>query len=75
MYPVLNGSSSMNISDASGLAVVGTTIVFNCSKPGEVTVGANASTCTDNGQWVPDPNQIHLDCKGTSNFNCRGMLI
>ena len=39
MYPVLNGSSSMNISDDSDLAVVG-----------EVTVGANASTCMDNGR-------------------------
>ena len=54
----------MYIPDTSGLAVVGTTIVFNCSKPEEVIVGANPSTCMDNGQWAPDPALIHLDCKG-----------
>ena len=66
-YPVLN-RSSLYILDTSGLAVVGTTIVFNCLKPGEVIVGANTSTCMDNGQWAPDPTQILLDCKGTNNL-------
>jgi hypothetical protein len=61
-YPILNGSS-LYILDASGLAVVGTIIAFSCSKPGEVIIGANASTCLDNGKWEPDPNQVQLDCK------------
>ena len=65
-YPALDGSS-LHISGASGVAVVGTTIAFGCSKPGEVIVGANTSTCTDNGEWAPDPNQVHLECKGIIN--------
>ena len=56
--------SSLYILDYSEPAVVGTTISFNCSEPGHVLVGPNTTTCTDDGQWVPDPNLLLMNCKG-----------
>ena len=65
-HPLFNQSveSSLNVLDynKSGPAIVGTTVSFNCSMPGEVLTGSNTSTCIDIGQWEPDPRQIN--CKG-----------
>ena len=66
-YPLLNGSS-LYILDYSEPATVGTTISFNCSQPGEVLVGRNTATCMEDGQWMPDPCQVQISCKGTLNI-------
>ena len=58
-YPLLNKSV-----DYSEQVVVGTNISFNCSEPGHVLAGPNTTTCTDDGQWVPDLSQLQMNCKG-----------
>ena len=62
-YPFSLGSS-LYILDYNEPAIVGTTVSINCLHPGEVLVGPNTATCMDNGQWVPDPNQLQMNCKG-----------
>ena len=39
----------------------GTNITFMCQS-GKILIGHDESTCTDNGQWEPNPNRI--ECKG-----------
>ena len=65
-YPLLNQSmrSSLNVLDYKEPAVVGTTVSFNCSQPGEELTGPDRAMCMDDGQWVPDPDQIQISCKG-----------
>ena len=67
-HPLLNQSvgSSLYILDYSEPAVVGTTVSFNCSEPGEVLTDPNTATCMEDGLWVPDPNQLQISCKGDS---------
>ena len=62
-HPLLSQSmgSSLYILGYSEPAVVGTT---NCSEPGEVLTGPNSATCMENGQWVPEPSQLQMNCKG-----------
>ena len=71
-HPFLNisvGSSLyiLNYTDLE-LAVVGTTVSFNCSKANEVLIGPNTTTCMDNGRWEPDPSQLQnlTSCKGNA---------
>ena len=45
-------------------AINGTIVSFNCSQPGEVLIGPSTATCMDDGQWVPNPDQLHGNCKG-----------
>ena len=56
--------SSLYILGYNEPAVVGTAISFNCSEPGKVLTGPNSATCTEDGQWVPDPSQLQMNCKG-----------
>ena len=42
-------------------ALVGTNATFNCL-PGQVFSGPIMSTCTENGEWEPDPQQV--ECIG-----------
>ena len=58
---------SLDALDYSEPAIVGTTILFNCSWPEEVLIGPNMVTCMDDGQWEPDPHQIQISCKGIIN--------
>ena len=44
-------------------ALEGTTVSFSCP-PELVLVGPNASVCTRNGVWDPDPREVA--CKGTT---------
>ena len=62
-YPLLSQSVefSLYILGYSEPAVVGTTILFNCSEPGEVLTGPNSATCMENGQWVPEPSQLQMN--------------
>ena len=52
-HPFLNTSvgSSLHILNYTDLelAVVGTTVSFNCSKANEILIGPNTATCIDNG--------------------------
>ena len=61
--------SSLYIQDYNEPAVVGTTILFKYSKPEEILIGPNAATCMEDGQWVPDPNQLQMtqSCNGIIN--------
>ena len=59
----MESSLRLNIHDYSEPAIVGTTLSFNCSQPKEVLIGPN-TTCMDDGQWVPDPLQLQISCKG-----------
>ena len=44
--------------------VEGTTIWFSCP-PGSVITGPNSATCTENGEWEPDPSGVTCnDSKG-----------
>lgn len=66
-HPLFNKSvrSSLYVPDFNESAVsVGTTVSFNCSEPGQVLVGPNTATCMESGQWVPDPSQLKMNCKG-----------
>ena len=56
--------SSLNALNYSEPAVLGTMVSFNCSRPKEVLVGSNTAICIDDGQWVPDPKQLQVNCKG-----------
>ena len=38
------------------IPIEGTTISFSCA-PGLVLIGPNSATCTENGEWEPDPRQ------------------
>ncbi len=39
------------------IAHEGTTMTLNCLN-GLVLVGSNTSTCTENGEWEPDPKKV-----------------
>ena len=39
-------------------------ITYTCP-PGFILNGSNASVCTENGEWEPDPGE--LDCTGDNN--------
>ena len=60
--------SSLYVLDYSKPAFVGTMVSFNCSQPKEELVGPNSAQCMEDGQWVPDPNQLQISCKGIMNF-------
>ena len=57
--------SSLYILDYSEPAVVGTSVLFNCSNPEEILIGPDAAMCMNDGRWVPDPNIWQISCKGT----------
>ena len=42
-------------------ALEGENIMFACP-PGLIFSGANSSTCMGNGEWEPDPREVH--CTG-----------
>ena len=46
-----------NIDGYDGLPIKGSTIMFSCP-PGLELIGSNSSTCTENGEWEPDPKGI-----------------
>lgn len=50
-----------------------TNITFSCSNEFVLT-GPTAATCTENGTWKPNPEEV--DCKGCEiNNNCMTKLI
>ena len=49
--------------DDNVIPVEGTTINFSCS-PGLVLNGSSIATCTENGEWEPDPSGV--ECNGLS---------
>ena len=68
-HPVFNKSVGSllyvpNFPNESAIRV-GTMVSFNCSNPGQVLVGPNTATCMENGEWVPDPNLLQMNCKGS----------
>ena len=65
--------SSLNVLDYNEPAIVGTTVSFNCSNPGEELTGSNTSTYVDIGQWEPDPRLIN--CKGTILYTSKIAII
>ena len=60
----MESSLRFNVHDYSEPAIVGTMFSFYCSQPEEVLIGPNTTTCMDDGQWVPDPLQLQISCKG-----------
>ena len=59
-------NSSIRISGLPTSTAEGTNVIFTCP-PGLVLSGPNVSTCIENGEWEPDPQE--LTCKGYhSNF-------
>ena len=53
-------------------AVVGTNASFSCL-PGQKFSGPyNTSTCTENGNWEPDPREV--GCIGQYPTSCEDML-
>ena len=62
-YPELlstvNGNDSVpNIVGFNDIIPVeGTTVAFSCP-PGLVLNGFNLATCTENGEWAPDPSRL-----------------
>ena len=44
------------------LPIEGATFNFSCP-PGLALIGPNSTTCTENGEWEPDPSG--LTCAGT----------
>ena len=68
-HPLFNNSlgSSLYVLDLNEPAVnitVGTTVSFNCSVIGQVLVEPNTKTCMVNGEWIPDPSLLQMNCKG-----------
>ena len=45
----------------------GSNVTFSCP-PAFVLVGANSSTCSNEGQWEPDPKEV--SCKGNFLLLC-----
>ena len=43
------------------ISVEGTTIMFSCP-PGLLLIGSSSATCTENGEWEPDPSGV--TCNG-----------
>lgn len=74
-HPFINKSleSSLFIVNYSEPAVVGTTVSFKCSKQGPKLLGPNTTTCMNDGQWEPDPNQLSINnyCKGMVKINSK----
>ena len=55
---VLHQGVVSNISATeTDIALEGTTMTLNCL-PDLVLVGSNTSTCTENGEWEPDPSEV-----------------
>ena len=71
-HPLLNQSveSSLNVLDYEEPAIVGTTVSFHCSQPEEVLIGSNTAICMEDGEWVPNPNQLQMKCNGISIGAC-----
>ena len=56
-------TKSVIISGFTSLAVVGTTVNFDCP-PGAVFKGYNSSKCMENGEWEPAIDDVN--CLGTT---------
>ena len=60
------GNDSVPMVEALGdtdLPVQGTTFTFRCP-PGRALIGPNSTTCTETGEWEPDPSEAM--CMGKS---------
>ena len=51
------GNTVVRIINYSRPALEGTSIMFDCP-PGLELTGSESSTCTENGDWTPDPRNI-----------------
>ena len=61
-YP--NISRSVTVSGyGNDPTVHGSIINFTCP-PGQLLTGPIMSTCMENGEWEPDPEQVHVACNG-----------
>ena len=45
------------------LLIEGSTITFSCP-PGSMLIGPNSATCTDSGEWEPDPSGLMCNESG-----------
>ena len=52
-----NDSHVPNIVDYEDLPIEGETVRFDCL-PGSMLTGPNSATCSENGEWEPDPSQL-----------------
>ena len=43
--------------DSEDLPIEGKTVRFDCP-PGSMLTGPNSATCSENGEWEPDPSQL-----------------
>ena len=51
-------AGSVNIFGYSSPAVPGVNVSYACTMPGVNFTGPRQSTCSDNGQWEPDPSSV-----------------
>ena len=58
-----NGSVSSISVEYPDLPVEGSTIRFSCP-PGLTLIGPNSATCTENGEWEPDPRGFTCNDSG-----------
>ena len=56
------GDSVPKVLGSDGLPVEGNTIRFSCP-PGLVIVGPDSATCTEDGEWEPDPSGLWCEGK------------
>ena len=59
MSTLAGGNDSVPMVEALGdtdLPVQGTTFTFRCL-PGRALIGPNSTTCTETGEWEPDPSE------------------
>ena len=59
-YPLVEERRVL-VTEYSDPALEGDSVTFGCPH-GLIMVGSNTSTCTENGQWNPDPTTA--TCKG-----------
>ena len=57
----IDRSNLLTITGYRDPALTGTNVSFSCL-PGSIFTGPNSTTCTQEGLWDPDPNQVV--CKG-----------
>ena len=64
LLPSIDNNSIPRINSYDGLSIEGSTIRFSCL-PGLMLIGPNSATCTENGEWEPDPGGVMCnDSKG-----------
>ena len=66
-HPLSSGqANSINIVGIADPIIEGTTAIFSCPL-GQTLTGPNVSVCTENGEWVPDTEEVQC-VKGKFNY-------